>query len=164
MSVNVVLQALFAFPCRKKFTFLFAASFTFRFCSFVTYENVLTSRRACDLDRLDGPSMMMTNGSVVEIQMRRVILALLAASGLAALGVQPAEAVGRRYPFCIQGEDHPGLSNCTFVSYEQCQASASGRRLYCIENPFYVGDSDGPPAYRGRGRQLPPAYPGYPRY
>ena len=37
--------------------------------------------------------------------MRRVILALLAASGLAALGAAPAEAVGTRYPFCLQGDD-----------------------------------------------------------
>jgi hypothetical protein len=36
----------------------------------------------------------------------------------------PAEAVGTRYPFCIQGDEYPGLSNCTFTSYEQCQATA----------------------------------------
>ena len=70
--------------------------------------------------------------------MRKVILALLTASGLTALGAMPAEAVGTRYPFCIQGDDQPGLSNCTFTSYEQCQATASGRRLWCIANPYYV--------------------------
>ena len=59
--------------------------------------------------------------------MRRAILAVLTASGLAALGAAPAEAVGTRYPFCIQGDEYPGLSNCTFTSYEQCQATASGR-------------------------------------
>jgi hypothetical protein len=99
---------------------------------------------------------------------------ILTAGGPAALGIAlgvtfgttPAEAVGTRYPFCIQGDDQPGLSNCTFVSYEQCQATASGRRLWCIANPYYVGEADGddPSAYRGRGRRLPPAYPGYPRY
>jgi hypothetical protein len=99
--------------------------------------------------------------------MRRAILALLTASGFAALGAVPAEAVGTRYPFCIQGDEQPGLSNCTFTSYEQCQATASGRFLTCIANPYYVGggESDGPPAgYRPLpGRALPPA-PGYPRY
>jgi hypothetical protein len=95
--------------------------------------------------------------------MRRVILALLTAGGFAALGAMPAEAVGTRYPFCIQGDDQPGLSGCTFTSYEQCQATASGRRLWCIANPYYVGDSDAPP-YASRGRRLLPAYPGYPRY
>jgi hypothetical protein len=97
--------------------------------------------------------------------MCRAILVLLAGCGLAALGAAPAAAVGTRYPFCIQGDDQPGLSNCTFTSYEQCQATASGRRLWCIANPYYVSASDAPPAgYRPLpGRTLPPAY-GYPRY
>ena len=98
--------------------------------------------------------------------MCRAILVLLAAIGLATLTANPAAAVGTRYPFCIQGDDQPGLSNCTFTSYEQCQATASGRRLWCIANPYYVGSSDAPPAYGYRplpGRTLPPAY-GYPRY
>jgi hypothetical protein len=92
--------------------------------------------------------------------MRRAILALLAAGGLAALGAVPAEAVGTRYPFCIQGNEQPGLSNCTFTSYEQCQATASGRLLTCIANPFYVGETAPPPgAYRPLpGRALPPRY------
>jgi Protein of unknown function (DUF3551) len=93
--------------------------------------------------------------------MRRAILVLLAAGGLAALGAVPAEAVGTRYPFCIQGQDQPGLSGCTFTSYGQCQATASGRHLWCVANPYYGGDA---PPYAGRGRRLPPAYPGYPRY
>jgi hypothetical protein len=98
--------------------------------------------------------------------MCRAILVFLAAIGLAAIGASPAAAVGTRYPFCIQGDEQPGLSNCTFTSYEQCQATASGRRLWCIANPYYVGTSDDPAAgyYRPLpGRTLPPAY-GYPRY
>jgi Protein of unknown function (DUF3551) len=97
--------------------------------------------------------------------MRRMFLALLLASGIAAVGVQPSGAVGTRYPFCIQGEEQPGLSNCSFTSYEQCQASASGRRLYCISNPFYVGDNDDPRANRGPGRAPPrPGLFGFPSY
>ncbi len=97
--------------------------------------------------------------------MCRAILVLLASSVLAALGAAPAAAVGTRYPFCITGQDQPGLSNCTFTSYEQCQATASGRYLTCIANPYYVGTDDAPtPGYRPLpGRPLPPAY-GYPRY
>ena len=92
--------------------------------------------------------------------MRSVVLAVLAAGGLAMLGAAPAGAVGTRYPFCIQGNDYPGLSNCTFTSYEQCQASASGRFLYCVANPYYNpgGDLD-PRAYRGpRVRSVYPSY------
>jgi hypothetical protein len=92
--------------------------------------------------------------------MRNVALALLAAGGWAVIGAAPAGAVGTRYPFCIQGNDYPGLSNCTFTSYEQCQATASGRFLYCVENPFYNpgGDYD-PRFYRGpRVRSVYPTY------
>jgi hypothetical protein len=92
--------------------------------------------------------------------MRNVVLALLAAGGLAMVGSAPASAVGTQYPFCIQGDEYPGLSNCTFTSYEQCQATASGRNLQCIENPFYNpgGDPD-PRAYRGpRVRSVYPSY------
>ena len=97
--------------------------------------------------------------------MRRAILAVLAASGLAALSAVPAEAVGTRYPFGLQGDEYPGLSYCTFTSYEQCQATASGRYLTCIANPYYIGQSEPPPdGYRPlRGRALPPA-PAYGRY
>ena len=97
--------------------------------------------------------------------MCRAILVLLAAAGLAALAASPAAAVGTRYPFCITGDDQPGLSNCTFTSYEQCQATASGRFLQCIANPYYISESEPPAAaYRPLpGRALPPA-PGYGRY
>ncbi len=82
--------------------------------------------------------------------MRKLWVALLAAGGLAVIGAAPAQAVGTRYPFCIQGDDYPGLSNCTFTSYAQCQATASGRLLQCIENPYYrpSGNID-PRDYRG---------------
>ena len=97
--------------------------------------------------------------------MRKAILAVLAASGLAAFSAAPAEAVGTRYPFCLQGDEYPGLSYCTFTSYEQCQATASGRFLSCIANPYFVGNSEpSPSGYRRLpGRALPPA-PGYGRY
>jgi hypothetical protein len=91
--------------------------------------------------------------------MRKVILGVLAASGLAMVGTAPAEAVGSRYPFCIQGDEYPGLSNCTFTSYEQCQATASGRFLYCVENPYYNAGNPGPRGYRGpRVRSVYPSY------
>jgi hypothetical protein len=92
--------------------------------------------------------------------MRNVVLALLAGGGLAIVGTAPAEAVGSRYPFCIQGSEYPGLSNCTFTSYEQCQASASGRFLTCVQNPFFNPEGDYPP--RGtRGPRVRSVYPTY---
>lgn len=90
--------------------------------------------------------------------MQKVVLALLAAAALGVVALSPAEAVGTRYPFCLQGNEFPGLSNCTFTSYEQCQATASGRLLYCVANPYYEGGAPG--AYRER--RPPLGYP-YPR-
>jgi hypothetical protein len=91
-----------------------------------------------------------------EAIMRSVFLALLAVGGLAALGTAPAEAVGTRYPVCIQGDEYPGLSGCYFTSFPQCQATASGRFLTCIANPYYAGGGD--PRASG-GRRPPPGYP-----
>ena len=61
--------------------------------------------------------------------MRSFFLALASAGGLAMAGLAPAHAAGTRYPVCIQGDEYPGLSGCTFTSFQQCQATASGRFL-----------------------------------
>ncbi len=94
--------------------------------------------------------------------MRHGGLALLATSGLCLcltlFGAAPAQAVGARHPFCLQGHDYPGLSYCTFDSYAQCMATASGRFLTCVANPFFIGESDDPYAYRSRFRAPPPGY------
>ncbi len=86
--------------------------------------------------------------------MRNLFLGLLAATAFAMAGTAPAAAVGSRYPFCIQGDEEPGLSNCSFTSFAQCQATASGRYLTCIANPYYAPGGD-PRAYRGRHRMRP---------
>ncbi len=90
--------------------------------------------------------------------MRNVALALLAAAGLAVSWNGPAKAVGTSHPFCIQGDESPGLSNCTFNSYDQCMATASGRFLTCIENPFFGGPAESPYPYRNRNRPSAPPY------
>jgi hypothetical protein len=92
--------------------------------------------------------------------MRSIFLALAAAGGLVAAGLAPAHAVGTRYPVCIQGNEYPGLSGCYFTSFQQCQATASGRFLTCIANPYYGGGGE-PGVYRER--RPPPGYP-YSRY
>ena len=67
--------------------------------------------------------------------MRNMVLALLAAGGVTMTVSAPAQAVGTRYPFCIQGDEYPALSTCAFDSYQQCQATASGRDAWCDANP-----------------------------
>jgi hypothetical protein len=99
--------------------------------------------------------------------MRHIVVTVLAAAGLATLTALPAQAVGTRHPFCLQGDEFPGLSHCTFDSYGQCMATASGRFLTCVANPFFEGLADDPYAYRTRNRPPPPLFPApgyYPRY
>jgi uncharacterized protein DUF3551 len=79
--------------------------------------------------------------------MRHVLVVALGACALAMSATTPASAVGVRHPFCIQGDEYPGLSNCTFDSYDACAASASGRFLYCIPNPFFASEGDDVYAY-----------------
>jgi hypothetical protein len=94
--------------------------------------------------------------------MRRfVVLPIAATIALALFGTAPARAFGERHPFCLQGDEWPGLSNCRFDTYAQCQASASGRSLQCIANPFFAGQSDDPYATPNRA---PPPPPGYTRW
>lgn len=94
--------------------------------------------------------------------MRDVLLAALAAAGLVVAAHVPAQAVGVRHAFCLQGDQFPGLSNCTFDSYAQCRATASGRLLDCIANPYFAGVSNDPRAtpypysHRQRIKPRPP--------
>ena len=74
----------------------------------------------------------------------------------------PANAYGTRHAFCIQGDEYPGLSACTFDTYAQCLATASGRNLFCIANPYFAGASNDPYAYQNRGRAFPRGYVSYP--
>jgi hypothetical protein len=50
--------------------------------------------------------------------------------------------VSTQYPFCLQGEDYPGWSNCTFTGFQECQASASGTLNECMSNPWYQAGAD----------------------
>ena len=50
----------------------------------------------------------------------------------------PNAAQARDYPFCIVGADYDNaIGECTFDTYAQCQAAASGRFDFCQANPFY---------------------------
>lgn len=69
--------------------------------------------------------------------MRRAILALVALGAVAAIDAT-SSAQARDYPFCIKGRDYLSpLGDCSFTTYEQCLATASGRYAYCDANPFY---------------------------
>ena len=49
-----------------------------------------------------------------------------------------------QYPFCIQGEDNPGWTGCSFNTLQACQAAASGTYAECLSNPWYRADPSAP--------------------
>jgi hypothetical protein len=57
------------------------------------------------------------------------MLALLAAGAATIAGSGPAAAID--YPWCIQGGGWGVPGDCSYRSYAECIASASGRRVYC---------------------------------
>jgi len=73
-----------------------------------------------------------------ERRVRALALSLLAASLYSSCG---SAQVSTQYPFCLQGDDYPGWSNCSFTSFEQCQATASGTLDECMANPWYRADA-----------------------
>ena len=74
--------------------------------------------------------------------MRCSRLTAVAFGAAALMGAAPASAQTRDYPFCIKGGNYvSSLGDCSFDTYEQCVATASGRYSFCDRNPYYVGDS-----------------------
>ena len=61
------------------------------------------------------------------------MLALVAAGATTIAGSGPAAAFD--YPYCVQGRGVGVPGDCSYTSYGQCMASASGRGLYCNVNP-----------------------------
>jgi hypothetical protein len=73
--------------------------------------------------------------------MRRAIWALMVCCAALASSAIPAAA--QDYPFCLKGCDFAGgRGDCSFSSYQQCQASASGRDAYCAEIPYFTAKAE----------------------
>ena len=75
--------------------------------------------------------------------MRTLFLVLATSATIFATGVTPVAASDRvtpvaasEYRYCLQGDDYAGAGDCEFTSYQQCQATASGRMAYCEANPY----------------------------
>jgi Protein of unknown function (DUF3551) len=68
--------------------------------------------------------------------MRKFVLTMLAlsAAGVATLATS-APAAAYDYPWCVQGRGVGIPGDCSYQTYAQCEASASGRGLYCNSNP-----------------------------
>jgi hypothetical protein len=83
--------------------------------------------------------------------MRNAVWALMVFGAACATGAAPAAA--GNFPYCIKGCDYgAGLGDCSFSTYQQCQATASGRVATCAANPYFSQNTDQPPTKMSRRR------------
>jgi len=85
--------------------------------------------------------------------MRSAFLAALMFGAAAAFSGGSAQA-GER-PFCMKGQGIGSAhGDCSYDTYEQCLATASGRLNYCDTNPFFTGYAEpvAPRRHRSRHR------------
>lgn len=90
--------------------------------------------------------------------MRRLLLAAMAvaAAGIASVATS-APAAAQADAWCVQGRDEGIPGDCSYSSYAQCMASASGRNAYCNVNPRVAFGRPLPPGPHGRrGRPFDP--------
>jgi len=70
--------------------------------------------------------------------MRKVMMMAAGLVGVALVsggGATPASAGGYDYPWCVQGRGIGYPGDCSYHTFEQCRASASGRSAGCGINP-----------------------------
>ncbi|NPU11933.1 DUF3551 domain-containing protein [Bradyrhizobium sp. 83012] len=84
--------------------------------------------------------------------MRKVMMMATGIVGVAFVSggdVTPAVAGGYDYPWCVQGRGVGYPGDCSYQTFEQCRASASGRNAGCGINPRVAFNSDrrGPSVY-----------------
>jgi hypothetical protein len=77
---------------------------------------------------------------------------------LCCAGLVAGSASAQDYPFCIQGGDFGGgLGDCSFSTYQQCLAAASGRDASCGANPYFnAGAATQPQPPRSRASRRRP--------
>jgi hypothetical protein len=84
--------------------------------------------------------------------MRRAFWTLMLCCAASTMGVLPAAA--QDYPFCIKGCDFGGgRGDCSFSSYQQCQATASGRDATCDVNPYFNANAQLQPDHSRQSRR-----------
>lgn len=67
--------------------------------------------------------------------MRNAMLAMLVLSAATATMAAGSPAAAYDYPYCLQGRGVGIPGECSYATYAQCMASASGRALSCNVNP-----------------------------
>lgn len=68
--------------------------------------------------------------------MRNAVIAIVALSAATAATITASTpAAAHDYPYCVQGRGVGIPGDCSYSTYGQCMASASGRGLSCNVNP-----------------------------
>jgi len=79
--------------------------------------------------------------------MRFALMGLASAFAVLALGVPSSDAqssfFNKRYCTFGGSDQSSGQPDCSYNSWEQCRASASGLARYCGANPYYAESSRG---------------------
>jgi hypothetical protein len=84
----------------------------------------------------------------------RPLLLLLVATIVAQLADIPRSEAADPYRWCAVYGTDDSVTNCYFVTLQQCQQAASGNGGYCTENLWYTGD-----AAAAAARRKPPRAP-----
>jgi Protein of unknown function (DUF3551) len=86
--------------------------------------------------------------------MRKIVLAMMAltAAGVAGMAAS-TPAAAEADAWCVQGRDEGIPGDCSYATYAQCMATASGRSAYCNINPRVAFGRQG---YPPRGRYAQP--------
>jgi Protein of unknown function (DUF3551) len=82
---------------------------------------------------------MFPQAKRLEGTVMKILVALLTIAAGCALTSTAASAEGSA--FCIRGCDF-GNGDCSYSSYQQCQANAAGRTAWCDANPYFRSVSD----------------------
>jgi hypothetical protein len=79
-----------------------------------------------------------TNPSIQFVRCACLCAASFAALLCLVAAPQPAQAFFRNYneAWCAQMGD--GINDCSYFTWQQCRAAASGTGNFCYQNPLYV--------------------------
>ena len=78
---------------------------------------------------------------------------IVAATFIAFVALTPSPARAVEYPWCAVFGHESGVSNCGFVSFEQCLGYIHGIGGFCDRNPFYTGPAAQPVRKKHRKRK-----------
>jgi hypothetical protein len=73
--------------------------------------------------------------------MRTLFWTILGSAVLLAAAPAAAQTYDPRYPVCLQRWEWGGSTyfECSFSSWDQCRAAASGLPAMCLNNPYWQG-------------------------